>query len=365
MTPWRALFDVPEGGPYLLAHSAGALPHAARSRIETAVLQPWAKQGAGAWDDWLGAIDEFRMGLAGLLGGVPAEYCPQANVSGALFRLLSAMPREPGRDILLASEQSFPSIGYAMAALAPLGYRLELLTGDPADAASWAAAIHPGVAAVVPMHVHSNSGAVAPVAEIAALARGTGAASIVDVAQSAGVVPIDMPSWGVDAAVGSCLKWLCGGPGAGWLWADAAFTARAQPLEVGWFSHADPFTFDIRDFRYATDARRFWGGTPSIAPFALAAGGIATVAGIGVPQIFAHNRRLTARVANRAGDRWFPADRRGFGGTLCIRADGAAEAALAAAGCRFDRRGAVLRLSFHAYNDDAEADLVGEVLAGL
>ncbi|WP_380873795.1 class V aminotransferase [Sphingomonas sp. DBB INV C78] len=364
MTGARTLFQLPEGGPYLLAHSAGALPLATRARLEATVLGPWGIKGSDAWEDWLGAIDDFRASLAGLLGGQAADYCPQANNSAALFRLLSALPPEPGRNRLVASEQSFPSIGFAMGALDRLGYRLDLLTGDPANVETWGAAIGPDVAAVVAMHVHSNSGAVSPIADIVALAHGAGAIAIADVAQSAGILPVNLPAWGVDAAIGSCLKWLCGGPGAGWLWADPALTARAQPIEVGWFSHAEPFAFDIRDFRYAPDARRFWGGTPSIAPYALATGGITTIAGVGAQKVLAHNRRLIARVVERTGDRWFAPDRSGFGGTLCITADADVETALRAGGCQVDRRGPVLRLSFHIYNDAAEADLVGEILAG-
>lgn len=365
MTDIRSRFEIPGGGPYLLAHSVGALPRAARTSLERAMLAPWAEKGSDGWPDWLAAVDGFRAALAGLLGGDASQYCPQANLSGGLFRLLAGLPPEPGRDVVLASEQSFPSIGFALAGLERLGYRLKLLEGDPADAGRWAAAIGPGTAAVVVMHVHSNSGVVGPVAEVAALAKAAGALAVVDVAQSAGVLPVDLPSLGVDAAIGSCVKWLCGGPGAGWLWATPDLTARAEPIDIGWFSHENPFEFDIRDFRYASDARRFWGGTPSVAPYALATGAIETITAIGVDAVLAANRRLIARVAARAGDRWFAPDRSGHGGTLCIPAGPELEAALRAAGCRLDRRGETLRLSFHVYNTEAEADLVGEVLAAM
>ncbi|MEI9904840.1 MAG: aminotransferase class V-fold PLP-dependent enzyme [Asticcacaulis sp.] len=68
------------------------------------------------------------------------------------------------------------------------------------------------VAAVIAMHVHSNTGVVAPVAAICALARQRGIVSIIDVAQSTCIMPVDPIVWGADALVGSCLKWLCGGP---------------------------------------------------------------------------------------------------------------------------------------------------------
>ena len=41
---------------------------------------------------------------------------------------------------------------------------------------------------------------------------------MLDVYQSAGIVPLDVTGLGVDFATGGCLKWLCGGPGNGFLY---------------------------------------------------------------------------------------------------------------------------------------------------
>ncbi|ATE64566.1 aminotransferase class V-fold PLP-dependent enzyme [Rhizorhabdus dicambivorans] len=360
----RDLFEVPAPGPYLLAHSVGCLPVSARAAIDAAMLQPWADKGSDGWLDWLAAIDRFRLALAGLLATGPDLICPQPSVSIALTALLSGLPRRAGRERLLASRHAFPSIGFAMRACERLGYRLELIDGDPSDAGIWSAAIGPDVAAVVAMHVHSNSGRLSPIDEIAALARAAGAFSIVDIAQSAGILPVDPAAWGVDAAIGSCVKWLCGGPGAAFLWASQTLIDQAEPLNVGWFSHVDPFAFDIDDFRYAPDARRFWGGTPSIAPYALATAGIATITGLGVDRILADNRRLIACFAEEAGA---DIDMTHRGGTLCLRS-GQADALAAAfqrIGCRFDRRGDILRLSFHSWNDEDEARQTGQAARGL
>jgi selenocysteine lyase/cysteine desulfurase len=350
-------FEVPPGGPYLLAHSVGCLPTAARGELETALFTPWAAKGGEAWPLWLSAIDDFRAGLAALLGGKAADYCPQPNVSAALFSLLSGMPRRPGRDALLLSDQTFPTLGFVMGQFERLGFKVRWLDGDPADAEVWENALTDDVAAVLVMHVHSNTSVVSPIADICAAARRRDVLSIIDVAQSAGILAIDIPGWHADAVIGSCVKWLCGGPGAGWLWADPDRTADFAPLNVGWFSHTDPFAFDIHDFRYAGDARKFWGGTPSVAPFVLATAGIRLVAEAGIAGILRHNRRLIARAAPQA-------DMTGRGGTLCAtpRDIDAVMQRLTHAGCRFDRRGDRLRLSFHLWNTDAEADLVASCL---
>ncbi len=361
------MFELPGGGPYLLAHSVGLMPKAAPARMDAAVLDPWAHKGE-TWSDWLAVIDDFRGGIACMIGAQRQDICPQANVSTGLFALLSGLPRQAGKDVLLASAHSFPTVGFVMEQVERLGFRLELLPEDrsPGDAGMWDAALRDDVAAVVAMHVHSNTGVVAQVADICAMARQRGIVSIIDVAQSTGVMPVKPLAWGADAVVGSCLKWLCGGPGAGWLWANPETTRDFRPLTVGWFSHENPFEFDIRDFRYAPDARKFWGATPSVAPFALASAGVELIADTGVDTVKSHNRRLVARVAEGA-PRWADQlDRTGKGGTICLRAGTeteAIQARLNAAGCRFDRRGDTLRLSFHLWNSEDDADIVAACLS--
>ena len=357
------MFEVPGPGPYLLSHSVGCLPRGSRERINSDLLDPWGSQGSDGWGSWLAAIGAFRGAVAELIGGQVSEVCPQPSVSVALGTFLSSLKREPGRDVLLASAHAFPSVGFTMRQLSVLGYRLELLPEDrnPADPQTWADALGPHVAAVVPMHVHSNSGLVSPTAEIATMTRAVGAISVVDACQAVGILPVTPRAWGVDALIGSSVKWLCGGPGAGFLWVRHELIEELEPVQVGWFSHADPFAFDIRDFRYADDARRFWGGTPAPAPCVLAASGIETVLGIGQDKILATNRALIAAAGQAAGVEFDMMDR---GGTLCLTGDDVdgAEAALRALGCRFDRRGVIMRLSFHIWNDEAQACAVGRVV---
>ncbi|WP_447763505.1 aminotransferase class V-fold PLP-dependent enzyme [Sphingopyxis panaciterrae] len=365
MSAHRERFAVPGPGPYLLSHSVGCMPRALRERFAADMWGPWTEAGSDGWPDWLAAIDRFRATLARVVGGTAEEICPQPSVSAALTSLLSGLKREPGRDVLLASAHSFPSIGFALTQIERWGYRLELIPedADPSQPESWLDRIGPHVAAVVPMHVHSNSGLIAPVAAIAEAARANGSLTILDICQSTGIVPIDLQAFGVDAAIGSCVKWLCGGPGAGFVWVRRDLIAEIEPVDVGWFSHVNPFEFDIRDFRYAGDALRFWGGTPSIAPYVQAIVGVEECSDIGAAARLAHNRDFIAVLADAAEA---PIDMTGRGGTMCLQAPDieALAQALAEIGCRFDRRAAVIRLSPHIYNGLEEARALGGVLRG-
>lgn len=364
-------FHVPGPGPYLLSHSAGALPVAARGRLEAAYLGPWESGGGDAWGDWLAAIDGFRGSLSALLDTAPAQICPQPHVTAGFANWLGAIAPSGGRNEIVLAPGSFPSLGYAAQALERDGWAVRYLPADAdvTDTAAWAAMLGPRTGVVLVTHVFSNTGACAPVADIVGAAHGHGARVIVDVAQSVGVVPIDLAGWGADAVTGSCLKWLCGGAGAGWLWINAEGLDALDPRAVGWFSHADPFEMDIHRFRPAPDARRFWGGTPDIAPFVLAQAGIDEIARIGVPAIRAHNLALQGELRARLAavtPQWSwpqgPA-----GGTLCLDTGADRDrvaAALAGAGVRADFRKTTLRLSFHAYNTLADVAAVARACIG-
>jgi kynureninase len=358
-------FHVPGPGPYALTHSVGCLPAGTEQALRRSVFEPWELEGGDAWGAWLAVITDFRESLAGLLGGVAAEYCPQTNLSSGLAKLLPALPRS-GRAVLLAAEDAFPSLVFGLEAARRGGYSTRLIPRDqdPAALASWDRALTADVAAVLVTHVHSNTGTVAPAAEIAALCRARGIRCIVDVAQSAGILPVSVTDIGADAILGSCIKWLCGGPGAGFLWVNPAWLADLEPVDVGWFSHEDPFEFDVRSFRYAPDARRFWGGTPSVAPYAVAAHGLRVIRDIGIGTIGAHNRRLTDAFHAGLPARWragsVPLRR---GGTVCLDLGADFERvmrALRARAVRCDTRGSVVRLSFHLYNTAEEAGSIAE-----
>ena len=358
------LFHVPEGGPYLLSHSVGCLPRSARAALDEGYLAPWQDTGGAAWGPWLDTIERFRSAIGGLIGAEISEIAPQQSVSAALFSLLSGLRPAKGRNWIVMSEQAFPTVGYVAQGLERLGFETVLIPAaqSPGDAATWERHIDDRVAAVVAMHVHSNTGITSPIAEIAALARRHGALSIVDVAQSAGILPVSPRDWGVDAVIGSSVKWLCGGPGAAWLWLRSEVTAAIEPLDLGWFGHEDPFEFDIRSFRHAADASRFQGGSPSIAPFALAAAGIETLRAIGQDTVLRHNRTCIAAFEEAVNR---PIDMHGRGGTLCLLFDDVEtlREALAPGDFRYDVRGQCLRASFHAWNTVEEAWQLGQAIA--
>ena len=367
MNDVRNRFHVPDGA-YLLSHAVGCQPKSAADVIDRHYLDAWAKDGGGAWETWRAATDGFNQRLATLLNGDATQFCPQVNLSSALTKIIHALPERTGRDTIVVSEQDFPTIAYVAEHAARASYRVRYVekSRDVMDPGVWQEAIRDDVQLVCITHVLSNTGQRLPVEHIIACTRATGALSVVDVAQSIGVVPIDLSAWGADFVIGSCVKWLCGGPGAGFLWGSAAALSFSQPVDVGWFSHEDPFEFDIHEFRYAPGARRFWGGTPSVVPFVVANAGIDTMLDIGIDAIAAHNRTLVDTLIGNVPESMLlsPRDPERRGGTAVIRSadDAGLEAALTANGVHCDRRADGVRLSPHVYNGEDDVLAAADAL---
>lgn len=362
MTDVTTLFRKPSG-IYLLNHSVGLMPTGLAQHLGQAVLKPWEADTENVWPQWLGLIDEFRQCLARLFNHESANFCPQPSVSSGATKILYSLPELNKRPTILIAEQAFPSLGFVFDLANRSGFKTKYIpkSENTQDSAVWERYMTDDVGLVLITHVHSNTGECLPVKTIAEAARRHGVLSMIDTAQSNGVIPIDLKDWSVDFVIGSCVKWLCGGPGAGFLWVHPDVLPRTKPIDVGWFSHQDPFEFDIHHFEYAEDAMRFWGGTPAILPYAAATFSINQMLDIGIDTIRHHNLKLTQRLIDGLpADRVFsPKDALSRSGTVVVAADADKDKLhqkLSDAGISFDHRENGFRLSPHIYNTAGDLD---------
>lgn len=360
----RDLFHVPEN--YFLSHSVGCLPARTEEVLQSQFIAPW-KTGQ-TWAEWMGVLDEFRHGMAGILGVDSNSICPQTNVSSALTKVIYSFPVQEDRNVILCSKQDFPTIGFVLKQAEKTGYQLRFVQGDPTDIANWKACLDATVAFVHITHALSNTSHILPVEDICERAKAVGALSIVDIAQSTGAVKVSPEAWGADFAIGTGVKFLCFGPGACFLYVSPDVLPRCEPLDVGWFSHENPFEMDIDSFRYAEDAMRFFGGTPSPAPLAMANSALKLWNDIGLEKAQAKIQAHLTTLCEGVDDSIIvsPTGNAARGGTFVIDPSNreVLRNALKAHHIMHDERKEGFRFSVHGYNLDAEVRGLVGILSG-
>ena len=187
---------------------------------------------------------------------------------------------------------------------------------------------------------------------------------VLDTYQSAGTVPFNVQDLEVDFACGGSVKWLCGGPGAGYLYVRPDLIDRFQPKATGWMAHEHPFAFEP-EMHYAPNITRFLHGSPSIPAMYAAESGYRIINEIGVPAIREKSVRQTQHLIELAEANGFrvtsPRDPAQRGGTITVWDDNAAAITKELVRREFIvdyRPGAGVRISPHFYTTDEELELV-------
>jgi kynureninase len=373
---YRERFPILARTNYLISNSLGAVPSAAYESLHEYV-ELWATRGVRAWEDgWWEMVASLGNLVAPLIGAGPDEVVFQPNATLAHAVAFSAFDFSAGRTKIVTDAMHFPSILYVTLECRSHGAEVEMVPAADhvsVDTGRLIESIDERTAFVTISHILFKSAYIHDVAAITARAREVGAISIVDGYQAVGTIPIDVNRLGIDIYIGGCLKWLCGGPGAAFLWVRPDLRTRLTPHLTGWMTHIHPFAFSpVLERR--TDAWRFLHGTPNISAFYAARPGLEIVNEVGVAAIRAKSERQTAHLVALAGRRGFscttPLDPARRGGTVAINIDHghAVSQALKARDILCDYRpGAGIRLSPHFYNRDDELDAafaaIDEILA--
>jgi len=373
----RTEFPILARTNYLVSNSLGAMPRAAADQLGE-YARAWSERGVRAWaDGWWGMPVSVGDEIAPLIGAAAGEVAMVPNVTMAHAAVLSALDFSPPRDTIVMTALDFPSVRYVAERMAPrLGARVVTVpTEDGITIAEEALldAIDERTRLVAVSHVLFKSAFIMDAGAIVRRAHAAGALAMLDTYHSVGVMPVDVRTIGADFVAGGVLKWLCGGPGAAFLYASAAARERFAPALTGWQAHARPFAFEPQ-MEHAGGAWRWLTGTPPIPSLYAAIEGPRVVRRAGMERVRAKSTRQTHALIAAADARGWrvnaPRDDARRGGTVALDVPHAYEVsqALLARDVLVDYRpDAGIRVAPHFYTRDEEVDAalgaIDEILA--
>ncbi len=362
---WRSEFPILEKTTYMISHSLGAMPRRTHDSMRE-FTDAWANRGIRAWEDGWWMMSSTVGNLIGaIIGAGEGEVVMHQNVSVCQSIVASCFNWSGRRNKLVTDGLNFPSNDYIYHSLERQGARVVSAQAEgltmPTERV--VEAIDEETQLVSVSHVAFRSSYVQDLAAIVERAHAVGALVIADLYQSAGTVPIDVRALNLDFAVGGSVKWLCGGPGAGYLYVRRDLWPRLEPASTGWVAHERPFEFEGGPIEYASGAYRFMNGTPNIPAMYAARSGYEIVREIGVPAIREKSLRQTQRLMDLADEAGIHVntcrtpERRGGVVTLDVADGRAAAKELERREVLVDYRpGAGIRIAPHFYTTDDELD---------
>lgn len=372
---WRDEFPILAQTTYMISHSLAPMPRRAAAALQE-YADTWATRGIRAWEEGWWDMPVTCGDLIGrIIGAPPGRVVMHQNVSICQSIVCSCFTWNGPRNKLVTDGLNFPSNDYIYYGLERQGARIVSVApaadGLTVDTQQILDAIDDQTQLVSISHVAFRSSALQDLAAITERAHAVGAYVVADLYQSAGIVPLDVTALNVDFATGGSVKWLLGGPGAGFLYVRPDLDATLAPQATGWAAHESPFSFAPGPIAYAPDIRRYLNGTPNVPAMYAARSGYEIVNEIGVAAIRAKSKRQTQHLIALADDAGVavrsPREPQARGGVVILgvpESDGREVVAeLGRRGILVDfRPGAGVRIAPHFYTSDDEiAQTVGEL----
>lgn len=325
---WREEFPILERTVYLNSNSLGPMPRGVRDQLG-AFMDQWDQRGVRAWlddDGWWDMPVTVGDLLCDILNAPHGTISMHQNVSVAESVILSCLTFDAPRNKIVYTDMNFPSVMYIMEEQRRRGARVVEVPGSDdgvsVDLDRLLEAIDEETLIVPVSHVLFRSSYIQDAAAIVKRAHEVGAMVILDIYQSAGCVPVDLQALDVDMAVGGSVKWLCGGPGAGYLYVRPDVAEQLKPTYTGWQAHARPFDFERGATRWGELAYRFLNGTPHVPALFAAKTGYEMIREIGVDRIRARSLHLTQTLLDAAAAADIPVtcpeDQEHRGGTVAL-----------------------------------------------
>jgi kynureninase len=282
--------------------------------------------------------------------------------------LASCFDFTPERNKIVFEALQFPSVSYIWHAEERRGAKCVVVPAAAdkitIDTDAICAAIDEHTLVVPISHVVFSSAYIQDARKICERAKSVGAHVVLDCYQSIGTVPLDVVELGVAFAIGGSIKYLCGGPGAAWLYVRKDLIEQFAPRVTGWFGNEAPFAFTMPEQSYAETVWRYMGGTPAVASLYQARAGHTIIGEIGVRKIREKSLVMTQKCIDWIGELGFtlnsPRRAEIRGGSVVFDFVGSADVCRELNRRKFycdHRPAAGIRIAPHFYTKPEEIDL--------
>jgi cysteine desulfurase/selenocysteine lyase len=241
------------------------------------------------------ALDDARHRLNQLFHGqAPERFVFTLNCTDALNIVFKGVLREG--DHVVTTDLEHNSISRPLRAMELAGFisltRVPADGGGTIDPDALRKAITPRTKLIALTHASNVLGTIQPIADIARIAHEYDALMLVDAAQTAGVIPIDLQEMGIDFLGIPGHKGLLGPTGTGALYVRPGLELR--PWREGGTGGDSSSETQPKLWPYFLE-----GGTPNVLGVAGMSAGIEFVQSRGLDSIHAHETELTERLWRR------------------------------------------------------------------
>jgi len=372
----RVDYPILSRSTYLINNSLGAMHRETRKRLQD-YADLWDTEGVVAWNTWFPEMTHVANLVGATIGAPPGTTVLRQSVADAVVAVASCFDLRDRRNRIVTTAADWPGTHYFWTEhCARYGGELVVVPFEPdgltVDVDRLLASIDDTTLLVSVSLVQFRTSALLDLAPVVEAAHRHGALVLLDAYQAAGTVPLDVVAERVDFCVGGSVKFLCGGPGNGWLYVRPDLAETLRPAAVGWISHEKPFDFDWAQIRYAPGVMRFAGGTPNVPAAYAAAPGYQAIVDIGVPCIRERSMALTQPLLEGALERGFtvrsPHDAQRRGGHVTIDPGDAERVHEELISRRFVvdyRPGSGIRAAPHFYNTAEECTALLDEMASL